>query len=99
LSVAEIAVRHRCTPRYVQLLFEQEGTTFSDYVLTQRLARAYRRLTDPRRAGEKISAIAYDVGFADLSYFNRTFRRRYGARPSEVRAENRRDAWNLVPPI
>jgi AraC-like DNA-binding protein len=92
LSVAEIAARQRCSPRYIQLLFEQEGTTFSDYVLAQRLARAYRRLTDPRRAGEKISTIAFDVGFADLSYFNRTFRRRYGARPSEVRAERCRDA-------
>jgi AraC-like DNA-binding protein len=43
-------------------------------------------LTDPRRAGEKISSIAYDCGFGDVSYFNRMFRRSYGAVPSEVRA-------------
>jgi AraC-like DNA-binding protein len=88
LSVTEVAARHRCTPRYIQILFGREGTTFSDYVLEQRLARAYRRLIDPRRAAEKISSIAYDAGFADLSYFNRTFRRRYGARPSDIRAQN-----------
>jgi len=31
--------------------------------------------------------IAYDVGFGDLSYFNRSFRRRFGRTPSEVRRE------------
>jgi hypothetical protein len=28
-SVGEIAMRHRVTPRYVQMLFEAEGTTFT----------------------------------------------------------------------
>ena len=28
---------------------------------------------------------AFEVGFADLSYFNRTFRRRYNATPSDIR--------------
>jgi AraC-like DNA-binding protein len=32
-----------------------------------------------------ITAIAFDAGFGDLSYFNRTFRRRYGATPSDIR--------------
>ena len=32
-----------------------------------------------------ISQIAYNVGFNDLSYFNRTFRSRYGVRPSDLR--------------
>jgi AraC-like DNA-binding protein len=35
--------------------------------------------------GWGISAIAYDAGFGDVSYFNRTFRRPYGVTPSEVR--------------
>jgi AraC-like DNA-binding protein len=85
LSVAAIAARHRIKPRWVQRLFEGEGTTFTDYVLAQRLLRAHRLLTDPRCAGQKISAIAFDVGFGDLSYFNRAFRRRYGMAPSELR--------------
>jgi AraC-like DNA-binding protein len=86
LSVATIAARHRCTPRFIQRLFEAEQTTFTDYVLSQRLARAHRMLTDPRRAGEKISSIAFDAGFADVSYFNRAFRQHYGDTPSGVRA-------------
>jgi AraC-like DNA-binding protein len=33
----------------------------------------------------KVTAVASDVGFGDLSYFNRTFRRHYGATPGEIR--------------
>jgi AraC-like DNA-binding protein len=91
LSVTTLATRHRCTPRFIQRLFETEGTTYTEYVLAQRLARAHRTLLDPRHAGEKISVVAYDCGFGDLSYFNRVFRRHYGAAPSDVRAQVRQD--------
>ena len=89
LSVATLASRHGCTPRSVQRLFETEGTTFTEYVLAQRLAQAHRMLNDPRRDGDKVSAIAYDCGFGDVSYFNRMFRRQFGAVPSDVRAQGR----------
>jgi AraC-like DNA-binding protein len=89
LSVTAIAARHRIKPRWVQRLFESEGTTFTEYVLAQRLVRAHRLLTDPRHANQKIGAIALDVGFGDLSYFNRAFRKRYGVAPSELRAATR----------
>ena len=90
LSLAGLAARHACTPRFVQRLFEAEGTSFTDYVLARRLARAHRLLTDPRRTSEKISAIAFDAGFADVSYFNRAFRRHYGDTPSGIRGCARR---------
>jgi AraC-like DNA-binding protein len=86
LSVANIAARHRIKPRWVQRLFESEGTTFTEYLLAQRLVRAHRLLTDPLHANQKVCAIALDIGFGDLSYFNRAFRRRYGVTPSELRA-------------
>jgi AraC-like DNA-binding protein len=86
LSTAAIAARHGIKPRYVQRLFESDGTTFTDYVLMRRLAFARRLLSDPLRAGVKVSTIALDAGFGDLSYFNRAFRRRYGLAPSELRA-------------
>jgi AraC-like DNA-binding protein len=87
LSVATIAARHRLAVRYVQRLFEVEGVTFTDFVLDQRLARAHRMLTAPRLASLKVGVIATEAGFSDLSYFNRAFRRRYGASPSDVRAQ------------
>ncbi|HET6160793.1 MAG TPA: helix-turn-helix domain-containing protein [Dongiaceae bacterium] len=88
LSVTAVAKRTGITPRYIQLLFESEGMTFSAYVLDLRLRRAYRLLTDQRCAYPTIATIAYHSGFGDLSYFNRAFRRRYGASPSEIRARS-----------
>jgi AraC-like DNA-binding protein len=43
----------------------------------------------PRSASLKISAIALDAGFGNLSYFNASFRRRYGASPSDLRKGRR----------
>jgi len=86
LSVETAAARQGVSPRYVQVLFESEALTFTEYLVARRLARAYRMLTDPGFAVRTISSIAFDAGFGDLSYFNRTFRRLYGATPTDVRA-------------
>jgi AraC-like DNA-binding protein len=85
LTIEAVAQRQRITPRYVHMLFEDEGLTFSEFVLGERLMRAYRMLTNHRFRFRTVSVIAYAVGFGDLSYFNRTFRRRFGAAPSEIR--------------
>ena len=90
LSINDIALRQRVTPRYIQMLFEGEGTTFTEFVLNERLMRAHRMLTDLRFTDRLISTIAFDVGFGDLSHFNNSFRRRFGATPSDVRAEGLR---------
>jgi AraC-like DNA-binding protein len=60
------------------------------YVLTRRLVLAHRMLTDHRWGGVGIASSAYDAGFGDLSYFNRGFKRCYGATPSEVRDRSNR---------
>jgi AraC-like DNA-binding protein len=89
LSVAALAERHGCTSRYVQRLFETEGTTFTEYVVGRRVARAHRMFADPHHRAEKITTVAYTCGFGDVSYFNRVFRRHYGLAPSDVRAQAR----------
>jgi AraC-like DNA-binding protein len=89
LSVAELAASLNVTPRYVQRLFEADGTTFSEFVTAQRLARAHRLLCEPQASAAAISNIAYDVGFGDLSYFNRRFRRQYGMTPRDVRGDTK----------
>jgi AraC-like DNA-binding protein len=85
LCVATLAARHGISGRYLHKLFEREATTYSQFVLERRLIRAHRLLTQPRSAARTVSSIAHDSGFGDLSYFNRTFRRRYDATPTEVR--------------
>lgn len=87
LSIDAIAVRHGISPRYVRKLFHDEQTTFSDFVLFLRLERSRQLLRSPARAFSTIASIAHACGFNDLSYFNRTFRRRYGLTPSEFRNE------------
>jgi AraC-like DNA-binding protein len=44
LGLAAIAARQHVTPRYVQMLFEEDGETFTDFAMEQRLASAYRML-------------------------------------------------------
>jgi len=70
---------------YIRKLFEGEGTSFSQFVLGRRLVRAQRMLIDRRWADRSIAWIAFETGFDDLSYFNRTFKRFYGDTPSDVR--------------
>ena len=85
LSIANVAAHLNVTPRYVHMLFETEGASFSTFVLQRRLALAQCLLADPRMATHTISAIAFQSGFGDLSHFNRTFRRQFGMTPSDFR--------------
>jgi AraC-like DNA-binding protein len=89
LLVDGVAARHGVSPRYVQLLFEGDGTTFTQYVVGRRLGRAHAMLTGPRFAERSITSIAFDAGFGDLSYFARAFHRAYGLTPSDARAAAR----------
>jgi AraC-like DNA-binding protein len=86
LSVRTIAARHGVTPRYVQKLFEESGETFTEFLVAQRLMRANRLLVDPQLTDRTLTSIAFEVGFSDLSYFNRAFRRCYGGSPADLRA-------------
>jgi AraC-like DNA-binding protein len=88
-SIHGVASRHGITVNYVRQLFAAEGVTFSEFVLQQRLAAADLMLRDPRYADRSISAIAFEVGFGDVSYFNRIFRRRFGVKPADARAAAR----------
>ena len=85
LSIDEIARRQGVTPRYVQILLEEQGTTFGEFVTERRLDVARSMLRSPRYAGWSIAGIAFEAGFRDLSHFNRRFRRRFGVTPSEFR--------------
>lgn len=85
LSVRSVARRLGLTPRYVHMLFEGQESTFTGFLLQQRLLCAYRLLASPNHAQATISSIAFAVGFGDLSHFNRSFRRQFGASPTQIR--------------
>jgi len=86
LRLEHIAAHHAVSSRYVQHLFELRGESFINFVLEQRLLSAYRLLCEPRSKMRKISDIAAAAGFSDISYFNRAFRARFGAAPTDIRA-------------
>jgi AraC-like DNA-binding protein len=71
----------------VHRLLETSGASFSERVNELRLQQAFMLLTEepPRR----ISDVALQVGFSDISHFNRLFRSRFGDTPRGVRGQLR----------
>ena len=86
LTIEKVARRNGISARQAQRLFARSGQSFSEFVRDQRLSLARRLLLAPSNRHRKISDIAYACGFGDLSYFNRSFRRRFGATPSDMQA-------------
>lgn len=84
-SLAVLARRLPVSPRYVQTLFSEAGTSFTDELINRRLMRAYEMLVSPRYADVKVIDVAYECGFPTVSHFHRIFRRRFDATPGEVR--------------
>ena len=84
LTIEAIARANGLSARQAQRMFASAGTTFTDFVLDQRLLLARRLLREMRH--RKVSDIAFAVGFNDLSYFNRSFKRRFGITPSDTQA-------------
>ena len=85
VSAAALARRHGIGSRYIRKLFEREGTSLSRFVLARRLMAVHRMLGSRQHAHLPISSLAYEAGFGDLSTFNRAFRARFGATPSDIR--------------
>jgi AraC-like DNA-binding protein len=85
LSPKTMARRHGMSDRYVHLLFEETGQTFTRFVEEERLKRAFALLTDPASAALRIGDIAARLGFSEHSAFNRAFRRYFGDTPGNVR--------------
>ena len=73
-----------------QVINENYHRTFTDLVNTWRLDEARLRLVNPANHHEKISAIAYDVGFSSVSVFTTMFKRRFAMTPSAWRASGGR---------
>jgi AraC-like DNA-binding protein len=71
---------------FLRLFSDTLGVTPHQYLVRSRLRHAARRLAEDDSA---ITDIAYDVGFADLSNFVRTFHRAAGASPSRFRQASR----------
>ena len=65
------------------LLKTELGMTFTGYVNKLRLTEAARLLTE--KSAATVAEIAYSVGYANVSYFNRLFKEEYGCTPKAFR--------------
>ena len=65
------------------LLKTELGMTFTGYVNKLRLTEAARLLTEQSTA--TVAEIAYSVGYANVSYFNRLFKEEYDCTPKSFR--------------
>jgi AraC-like DNA-binding protein len=81
---------------YLRVFSAVLGVTPHQYLLRCRLRKAAQLLTDEDRP---ITAIALDVGFADLSNFVRTFRRAAGVSPRRYRQASRTHRHDLLQAI
>ena len=87
-SARDVAHRLGLKPHYVQNLLGETGQNFSERVLELHLQKVRAMLANPRFDSMKVSDVAYASGFSEISYFNRCFRRRFGASPSQYRNGN-----------
>jgi AraC-like DNA-binding protein len=91
-SATDVAGRLGISARYVHLLLEETGSSFSEHVLESRLMYAYEMLLSPAWLSTRIGDIAFESGFSDLSHFNRSFRGRFGCTPGDVRAKGKAES-------
>ncbi len=85
LSAPLVGLQLGLSARYVQDLLAASGSSFSERILELRLQDAKTMLADAQHRGKRIGDIALEVGFNDISYFNRSFKRRFGCSPGESR--------------
>jgi AraC-like DNA-binding protein len=85
LCLQTVARCQGISSRYLQRLMTSSGTSFTRRVTELRLQRAFELLTEPQDSAQRISDIALEVGFSDVSHFNRLFRARFGDSPRGVR--------------
>lgn len=85
LSLDWIAKRHGISPSYIRSMFEQEGSSFTEYLLNIRLQKAFDCLQNQQNSAQTVTDIAYNVGFNNPSWFYRAFKQRFQAAPSDIR--------------
>lgn len=87
LTIGQLAARISAPEHRVRRAINQglSFRNFASFINKYRVEAAKEVLLDPHQADTAILSIAYDVGFASLGPFNRTFRDITGQSPTEFR--------------
>lgn len=95
LSAHDAAAELKCSPRTIYKTCSDHGTTFNAILMDVRLLTAQHHLL---RSEDRVSQIAYAVGFSSLSHFSRQFKARFGAPAKTYRRLRRRPEQGLFAP-
>lgn len=68
---------------FSKLFYRHFGRTFNAYVTHARISQAKRLLSEQKQS--KITHIAYQCGYHDVSYFSRIFKKKTGTTPAAYR--------------
>lgn len=95
LSLKDVADKLSVNPSYLSTQFKKEvGQTLTDYTRDQKIQKAAALLTS---TSMQIQNIATAVGFFDVQYFSKQFKKTMGASPSSYRENyTHRDYINSV---
>ena len=84
LSPTMIAQKHHISPRYLHLIFSEQGTTVGTWIRSRRLAKCRAELANLRN-DRSVTEIAMNWGFNDVAHFSRSFSSAYGVSPLKFR--------------
>ncbi|MBB3112822.1 two-component system response regulator YesN [Paenibacillus phyllosphaerae] len=83
LSLEQLAKAFFVSKEYLSKVFKQEfGRNLTDYILGLRMEKAKVWLLDEQLS---IKAVAEMIGYEDVTYFYRVFKKHYGVAPGEMR--------------
>ena len=86
ITIADISAEVGLSQSHFMKYFKNTmGTSFIEYLNEYRLTMASRLLISSESS---ILAIAEEVGYENLSYFNRTFKKRFGMTPRDYRKQS-----------
>ncbi|MCA1296491.1 helix-turn-helix domain-containing protein [Paenibacillus sp. alder61] len=85
LSLQDLASHFQVSREYISRKFKQEfGDNFSDYLAAYRIDKAKKLMRNPNL---KVQRIAEMVGFNDVKYFSKVFKKQEGLSPREYRSK------------
>lgn len=88
LSLKELAHQLSLSPRHLsQIINEQLGQNFMDFVNTYRVEEAKARFENPKDHKETVLEVMYEVGFNSKSVFNTVFKRKTSLTPTQFKRQ------------
>ena len=81
---------HQSVSGMSKMIKQETGCTFQELLMKKRFQKAARLLTETNL---QVEEIAVNVGYENLSYFYRQFKKQYKMTPRQYRVVNRRSSW------